>query len=169
VSPQHLLSLLKAEGGWPLPRKSPIFSLRVPQHVQSKKRNFTLSQSLWPFPEITLLINNKLSLPLPATFISFPRIKKSVQNRFLDSSRRALFAAFFAAFPTVEHFRPFSSHRMISRFLFSLVNPLDVGLVNLSLRGFCSDKMEDLGWKASGVGADQLFVVHNLGLCWICC
>jgi len=53
-------------------------------------------------------------------------------------------------------------------FLFSLVNPLDVGLVNLSLRGFCSDEKEDLGWKATGVGADKLLVVHSLGLCWIC-
>jgi len=28
--------------------------------------------------------------------------------------------------------------------------------------------MEDLGWKATGVGADQLLVVHSVGLCWIC-
>jgi len=28
-------------------------------------------------------------------------------------------------------------------FLFSLVNPLDLGVVNLTLRGFCSDEMED--------------------------
>jgi len=28
--------------------------------------------------------------------------------------------------------------------LFSLVNPLDVGLVNLNLRGFCSDAMDVL-------------------------
>jgi len=30
-------------------------------------------------------------------------------------------------------------------FLFSLVNPLDVGVVNLTLRGFCSDEMEVMG------------------------
>jgi len=35
-----------------------------------------------------------------------------------------------------------------SLFLFSLVNPLDVGLVNLNLRGFCSDEMEDMGLKS---------------------
>jgi len=33
-------------------------------------------------------------------------------------------------------------------FLFSLVNPLDVGVVNLTLVGFYSDKLEDMGLKS---------------------
>jgi len=55
--------------------------------------------------------------------------------------------------------------------------PLEVGLFNHTLRGFCSCEMEDMGparwriWgrKATGVGADQRFVVHSLSLRWISC
>jgi len=33
-------------------------------------------------------------------------------------------------------------------FLFSLINPLDVGVVNLTFGGFCSKEMEDMGLKS---------------------
>jgi len=53
---------------------------------------------------------------------------------------------------------------------FSTVNPLDVGVVNLTSRGFCSKRWRIIwDWKATIVCADQRFVVHSLSLCWICC
>jgi len=75
-------------------------------------------------------------------------------------------------------------------FLFSLVNPLDVGVVNLTLRGFRSDEFEDMGlrshwWRCWSTVCSQLksllnllftaqvfaeFVIHSSGVyCWSDC
>jgi len=53
-------------------------------------------------------------------------------------------------------------------FLFSLVNPLDVGVVNLNLRNFCSDAMEDMGLKShQRMCWSKAWCSRSLSLCWI--